>query len=234
VGGKDGEYIPKPFSSFCPKIICGIDIARLTHTTLSRTIRIPLQKNLPDEEVEPFNQYVKTALGKRCDQWAKENKDRLKSIAKDPRKVTQGFAGREADIAAPLLAMTSLCGDRWDGMLRDALPQALRQLGGQEPGYSQMILEDIRKIFDEKKVDRITSADLVEALVDMEDRVWREVKKGKPLDQRGLNGFLKGFGVSSDNVRFPEVRKGFHKEWFEDAWKRYVPRQNASQKDLSA
>jgi hypothetical protein len=46
-----------------------------------------------------------------------------------------------------------------------------------------ILLEDIRMVFTERAVDRLTSASLVEALVAREDRLWPEWSKGGPISQ---------------------------------------------------
>ena len=60
-------------------------------------------------------------------------------------------------------------------------------------------------------MDRISSGDLVEALVAIEGRPWAELGKSrKPLTQNGLARRLKPLGITSENIRIGDkVPKGY-------------------------
>ncbi len=87
-----------------------------------------------------------------------------------------------------------------------------------------MLLTDIRSVFEEKGCDRMTSADLIAALVAVTDRPWGECNHGKALTQNQLARRLKPFGVHPKNVGPKrDQAKGYTLESFADAFKRYIP-----------
>ncbi|MFJ4189968.1 DUF3631 domain-containing protein [Kitasatospora sp. NPDC089509] len=58
----------------------------------------------------------------------------------------------------------------------------------------------------------------------MEEAPWAEFGVSGPT-ARGLQLLLKGFGVSSSNIRFPDSRQAkiFVRNDFLDPWRRYCP-----------
>jgi putative DNA primase/helicase len=88
-----------------------------------------------------------------------------------------------------------------------------------------MLLADLRTLFFERGADRLSSEEIVAALVKMEDRPWPELR-GKPITTRGVARLVRPFGIEPGSVRFgggTDTRKGYLREWFEDAWSRYLP-----------
>jgi len=87
-----------------------------------------------------------------------------------------------------------------------------------------MLLEDIRSVFATKGVDKLPSADLVEALLGMKDRPWPELgRAARPISQNRLAGLLKDFGIRPDDVwTGNKPLKGYKLGQFEDAFRRYL------------
>ena len=79
---------------------------------------------------------------------------------------------------------------------------------------------DIRAIFAERGVDRLPSAELVEALIAIEGRPWAEWKAGKPLSQNGLARLLKPLKIRPGTKRFAgeKTLKGYYLSDFDDAF----------------
>jgi hypothetical protein len=74
-----------------------------------------------------------------------------------------------------------------------------------------------RAIFAEKGIDRMTSADLVDALVALEGHPWAEWKAGKAITATGMARLLKPFGISP-------VERAYQLFQFDDAFQRYLPK----------
>jgi putative DNA primase/helicase len=93
-----------------------------------------------------------------------------------------------------------------------------------------VLLEDIRALFTERAVDRLTSVELIEALVSMEHRPWPEWKMGKPITPRQLAKLLEPFGVTPTSIRTPtgKTPKGYHLDAFDDAFSRFLPSESAT------
>ena len=78
------------------------------------------------------------------------------------------------------------------------------------------LLADIKEVFVDK--DRMCSADLVPALVGMEDRPWATWGKGsKGINQNQLARLLKDFKIYPKTVRLDDGRrlKGYERQWFQ-------------------
>ena len=88
-----------------------------------------------------------------------------------------------------------------------------------------MLLADIRRIFDEKAKSRLSTEELISALVDEEDRPWCDFREqGHRIGARQLARLLKVFGIRPGTVRIGDnTPKGYMRAWFEDAFDRYLP-----------
>jgi Protein of unknown function (DUF3631) len=62
-------------------------------------------------------------------------------------------------------------------------------------GIGTMLLTDSQEIFDRTEAHPIPAADLVAALVEMEDRPWSELNHGKPITKVRLSRMLKRFQI---------------------------------------
>ena len=72
---------------------------------------------------------------------------------------------------------------------------------GDDQSLKKMLLEDIRSVFVAEAVDKLPSAELVEALLAMKDHPWPELgRAAKPITQNKLAGLLKDFGIHPCNV----------------------------------
>ena len=84
-------------------------------------------------------------------------------------------------------------------------------------------MADIEAIFEERGVDRISSVDLVAALVEIETSPWCEFVNGKPISTRRLATLLKPFEVAPASTRIGDkTPKGYHLDEFKDAFGRYL------------
>jgi Protein of unknown function (DUF3631) len=102
----------------------------------------------------------------------------------------------------------------------------------------ELLLGDIRDTFTRREtnkvepVDRISSGDLVAALVAIEGRPWAELGKSrKPLTQNGLARRLRPLAITPDTIRLDEKRtiKGYHLHQFKEAFARYLEAEGASE-----
>lgn len=67
----------------------------------------------------------------------------------------------------------------------------------------------------------------------MEERPWKEWKKGQPINGYHLAGVLRPYGVSSRTVRLVDKdrAKGYLRTDFADAFSRYLPELALSKRD---
>ena len=217
----------RDFSTFCPKAFAGI--AKLPDTVRARAFSIRLVK-IADESVEEFDEEevepTAQALRDRLEAFTLRGVGRLRGLRPDR---LEGVDPRTKEIAKPLLQVADLAGGEWPGRARRAL---LELDGGEveDPTIGVELLRDIRGVFDALAADRITSKELRAELIEMEGSPWSEWRQGNPISQRAITDRLKPYGITKRNVRFGDdasegtVTKGYHRDQFEDAWKRYLPK----------
>lgn len=93
-----------------------------------------------------------------------------------------------------------------------------------EESHGAMLLDDLRAIFDEKGVARLSSEDICNSLATLEHRPWAEFQHGRPITKPQLANLLAPFGIRPRNIRHGnEVVKGYERADFADAWLRYLP-----------
>lgn len=218
----------RDFSTYCPKAFAGI--GQLPDTVRARSFAIRLEK-IADEQVDEFDEEAAepaaAAVYDRLEAFALVGVDQLRG-ARPERP--QGLSPRTKEISRPLLAVAELAGGEWPGKAR----RALSELGGagdtEDESIGVELLRDIRAIFDNLEVDRISTEDLLEELIAVDESPWSEWRKGQPITNRGVARLLKPYGIKSRAVRLEDGRnrKGLLREQFEDAWKRYLPANPAS------
>ena len=198
-----------------------------------RSIVIEMQRRRPDEalaELRDDRCQVLHDLARMCSRWAEDNAAGVVDIDPD----MAGLINRDADNWRPLFAIADVIGADWPDRIRQAAI-ALRPSESESTG--PMLLADIKTVFDTKLVDRLASTDLCEALATMEGRPWPEwrVSKGaspKPITPNQLARLLKPFGiVTNTTIRTGlKTAKGYYRTQFDEAWQRYTPSQEGSER----
>lgn len=90
------------------------------------------------------------------------------------------------------------------------------------PSIGVLLLRDIKKVFNGGQ-DKLVTGDLLAVLNAMDESPWATIRKGEPLDARGLAHRLGKYGIGSKPLRIgDEVVKGYSRAQFTDAWSRYV------------
>lgn len=85
------------------------------------------------------------------------------------------------------------------------------------------LLRDIKGVFESKESETISSTDLCESLVGLDERAWSTWSRGRPITMRKIATFLGKYGIKSKVIRHGNrVFKGYEKVNFEDAWERYL------------
>ena len=96
--------------------------------------------------------------------------------------------------------------------------------GENEDAVAELLLSDLRDLFDARGVGRLTSAEIVKALGKMEERPWPEWKQEKPITTRQLARMVTPFDVRPTQFKVDrEKTRGYQREDFEDAFERYLP-----------
>jgi hypothetical protein len=185
---------------------------------------INLRRKHRREHVEPWREKQAgqfLPICRRAARWAADNLEALQDA--EPELPNLG-TDRGEDNWSSLLAVADLAGGRWSALAREAA-RVLTKAEAVDDEVGILLLEDVRDIFAEKNADRLPTAELVEALVSMEERPWGEWRKGKPITPSGLARLLRPFEVGSKNIKLATGRvvKGYYLDILADAFKRYLP-----------
>ena len=126
----------------------------------------------------------------------------------------------------PLLAIADEAGGDWPEAIRKAAVAIFRSLAAEDQNIGVQLLADIRSVFDAIGDDKITSANLIDKLKEIETSPWADWGKGKGLSVNGLSRLLKPFGISPRGTIRVDAKtaKGYLMESFGDAFGRYLPR----------
>jgi hypothetical protein len=226
--GQGANMSYQDFSTFSPKAIAGI--GKLPDTVADRAVPIRLKRKSPSERVERFRlrevEGEAAALREMLAAWCERIVDNLRDARPDlPSELTD----RQQDGAEPLLVIADAAGGEWPEAARQALIEVCTSAQASDESVSVMLLRDIRAIFEDRKVDRLSSASLVSALTEIETSPWVEWKNGKPLTARGLAKLLRPFEIDPNSVRLGDkTPKGYLRSDFEDAFQRYLSATSAT------
>src|SRR5277367_886994 len=140
-------------------------------------------------------------------------------------ELPDALTDRQQDGAEPLLAIADLAGGEWPRAARSALVELCAEAQAGDESIGVRLLADIRDVFKNRKVDRLSSADLTVALADIETSPWGEWgKTGKPLSAAKLARLLGRYIIIPHTIRIEErTPKGYEFKDFQDAFERYVP-----------
>lgn len=214
------EHTPKTFNVWGAKALCGI--GKLADTIMDRAITLELRRKLDCERVERIR-HAETGLfeilqRKLC-RFAEDHED---DIQKARPSLPEELHDRAQDNWEPLLAIADIAGGIWPELARKtALTISGDKKATQSTGTE--LLEDIREIFDTKKINRIFTHKLVEALCEDSEKPWETYNRGKPITPRQLSRRLSEYGIVSKSIRIDyENKKGFEKSQFEETFSRYL------------
>lgn len=220
VVGDDHE--PRRFSTWGAKALCGI--GSIADTLASRSIRLELRRKLPHESVENLR-FMQPELRDRLQrQLARLHADIADLVAAARPAPVAGLSNRAADNWEPLQQIAEAIGGEWPARVK-AVAMTITGLddADQAPDVATELLRDIKTVFDEKRADRIFTADLVEALHADGEAPWNTYNRGKPITARQVSSRLKTFGIKSRDIRIGAInKKGYLLDDFRDAFKRYL------------
>lgn len=205
----------KRFSTFCPKVLAGIDNGQMPDTITDRSIMVTLKRaNATQmEAIEDFyiedEEDIIAALIEKMQAWVGANADKL-MMSKDNRPARLSELGpRQNQIAAPILHVAALIGDGWYQRAKDALVFLLASDEMKLSPQATALLQ-IRDWFHRNpEADRISSA------------VAQEVTN---VYGRQLGVWLNAYGIKNFTGMFDgKNAKGYRKDAFTDAFERYLP-----------
>jgi hypothetical protein len=214
------------FDVYCPKAIASI--GRLPDTVQDRSIVVALKRRAPHEPVARFRFRTAELEALTIREWWESIADlRLPEEADVPAELDD----RASDSWEPLLALADAAGGDWPAKARRA---ALVLSGSAEPEddtLSVQLLADVRTLFAERKVERLPTAELLDALRDIEDSPWADYRD-RGLKAHGLSRLLRPYAIGPRLLKFgARPARGYDLEQFADAFARYLPQSPTSPPD---
>jgi hypothetical protein len=231
--GQGASITYADLSTFCAKAIAGI--GELPDTVASRSVPIRLKRKAPDETVERFrHRDAATAAEPVQVSLASLAEHHVPQLVAARPELPETLGDRAADSWEPLFAIADLAGGEWPARARDAAVELSARARSDDESRGPLLLADIWNVFEARPEARhLATKVLIEGLCENEEAPWATWHKGAPISPRALGRLLKAFDIHSKSVRLPDqsTPKGYSREDFEDAWRRFLPSHTP---DLSA
>lgn len=215
------KHEPKAFNVWGAKAIAGI--GHQADTIMDRSIVLELRRKLPHENVERLRHADDQHFRDLQAKLARFAQDYGDVVAAAKPELPEQLNDRAQDNWEPLLAIADIAGGSWPENTRKA---ALKISFNDESTESinTELLADIQEIFVKKSAERIGSSELIKALCEDEDKPWATFNRGFPIKPSQIAKRLKGFGITSKNIRASQhiVLKGYEQSQFREAFERYL------------
>lgn len=215
-------HTPKQFFVWGAKAIAGI--GHLADTLMDRSITLELRRKLSHEQLDKLRHAEPGMFDRLRAKLARWTCDNEQAVRVARPALPDALHDRAADNWEPLFQIAEVAGGAWPEVARRA---ALKLSGESEQLQSAgtELLADIQEIFETRRVQRISSADLLTHLFNDEEKPWATWNRGRPMTPRQLSKKLSEYGVSSANIKFGygDVRKGYRADQFADTFSRYLP-----------
>ncbi|MBT2399396.1 DUF3631 domain-containing protein [Streptomyces sp. ISL-100] len=218
------DHTPHRFATFAMAALAGI--GDLPDTIMDRSVVIRIRRRADGESVRPFRSRRDTPalhdLRDRIAAWAWPLLDKAADL--EPAMPVED---RAADTWEPLVIVADLAAAHWPRLAREACTQMVAAEAAAEEDHpsSVRILADIRRVFvAQREVDSLCTEELLHHLRQDPESPWSEWGRSG-LSPRDLSSMLREFGIKSGNVRLADgtQRKGYMRNKFLDAWRRYCP-----------
>ncbi|MEU9111185.1 DUF3631 domain-containing protein [Streptomyces sp. NPDC048483] len=218
------DHTPHQFATFAMAALAGI--GDLPDTVMDRSVVIRMRRRAEGESVKPFRSRRDTPalheLRDRIAAWTRPLLDEAANL--EPEMPVED---RAADTWEPLVIVADLAGGAWPRLARSACAQMVAAEVAAEEDHPSgaRILADIRRVFvAQREVDSLSTEELLHHLRQDVESPWVEWGRSG-LTARDLGAMLREYGIKSGNVRMADgtQRKGYMRNKFLDAWRRYCP-----------
>jgi hypothetical protein len=218
------DHTPHRFATFAMAAIAGI--GDLPDTIMDRAFVIRMRRRAEGEKVKPFRSRRDIPalhdLRDRIAAWARPLLDEAAEL-----EPVMPVEDRAADTWEPLVIVADLAAGSWPRRAREACARMVAtevEAEEERPGGAR-ILADIRRVFAaQREADSLSTDDLLHHLRQDAEAPWAEWGRNG-LDSRELARMLSPYVIKPGNVRLADgtQRKGYMRNKFLDAWRRYCP-----------
>ncbi|MEP6605786.1 MAG: DUF3631 domain-containing protein, partial [Nitrosospira sp.] len=165
------DHEPKGFYVFSPKAIAFIGHTR--DTLHDRAVEVELRRKMSHEKVARLRHSDGGELDILARKLARLAVDSLESFATMRPSMPESLPDRQADNWEPLLAVAMLAGNEWiERATAAALALTCSKAQSAPVSVGVELLTDIQHIFETKRISKIRTADLVQALCDDPEGPW--------------------------------------------------------------
>jgi putative DNA primase/helicase len=220
----------REFSTWCPQAIAGI--GRMPDTILDRSFVIEMKRKLPEEKVARLRRRDAAPLielARKAARWAADHVHELEAATPE---MPAGLNDRACDAWELCIAIADLAGNGWGKFARDAAKALSGDTSAEDDSPAVQLLADLRDLFDAEPSGVLFTEEMLKALAKRDDRAWPEWgKAGRPISGRQVAALLKPLGIKTNKTvrRGANTDKGYRREWFDDAFARYLPNLAPSQ-----
>lgn len=228
------NFTPTKFSTWGAKAIAGI--GRVADTLMDRAVVLELRRKLPHEQVERIRHAEPALFDDLQAKLARFGDDYREQVRRAKPELPPSLNDRAQDNWEPLLAIAMVAGEDW---LQIATKAALKLSGGESltETIGSELLADVQEIFESRRVDRISTVDLIKTLCEDDEKPWSTYNRGQQIRPRQIANQLKKYGVVSKTIRFRSggTAKGYERSQFEEAFSRYIvsPSESVTRSHLS-
>jgi len=234
--GQGANLKPREFPAFCPKALAGIGRC-LPDTVLDRSLPIELVRQSREQKAERFRERevraVLAPVRAELEAWAQQP-GVIDALREARPMLPEELNDRAQDITEPLIAIADFAGGEWPQKLKGALVKLCSQEEDADIGVQ--LLAAIKVIFDETSEDKLTTRQILDALIGIEDGPWAlmfedALKHDKHQTAAAkLAQLLRNYKTPDGKRLKPhtirvgnEFPKGFYRADFEREWERYLP-----------
>lgn len=216
-------FEPQKFYCFSALAMAGLE--KLHPSVMSRSILIMMKKKKETEQVEPFHidEMAEKAviLQSKILRWVSDNKNAL--CACNPVFI-RNMGNRTKDIWKPLFAIAQTISEECLAELQNAASVMLDDQSD-DVVDDTTLLKDVKSVFDDCKAERLSTAELLNRLYQINEHGWGVKEYGQcVLNQHTLARRLLKFCIKPVQWRNGENRyRGYIREELEDAFERYIP-----------
>jgi hypothetical protein len=228
VVGQGTKMEARDFSTFCPKVLAGINSGKLPETIRDRAIVLDMKRRVEGEHVDRLRyRFVveeTKPLREELELWAASAVDELREAVPE---LPFELSDRAGDAWEPLFAIADYAEGDWGERARTAAIALSGSDDDDEVGRGAQLLGAIRSAMDGRPT--IPTVELLEILNNEDELPYGGWRDGRGLDARSLARILRPYGVKRTTFRLGEsTHKGYASENLSDAWARYLPRRDGN------
>jgi hypothetical protein len=218
----DSKKTPTKFKTFAPMALAGKGEV-LPESVMTRAVIIRLQRRMGNEYIEDF---LTDLVAFEAEELSEELLNWSDYRAQDISTLNPELPVRDRDreVWLPLFIVAHLADEAWIKRAEIALANIQEAKSDNTLPRERELLSDLWKIFQRQDKDKIRSAAIILALIEMPDSEWDIYNFGKPINERALAKKLRTYGIKPAQIRFENGQgaKGYYRSEVESAVKRYL------------